>query len=77
MIVFDEYGPVRMIRTGEWKYVHRYPKGPRELYDMVNDRFEADDLSDEDPTLLAELTTTIDEIASSEGGSWLDVSDCS
>ena len=48
-----------------------------ELYDMVNDRFEADDLSDEDPTLLAELTTTIDEIASSEGGSWLDVSDCS
>jgi arylsulfatase A-like enzyme len=35
--VFDEYGPVRMIRTKEWKYVHRYPYGPHELYDLVND----------------------------------------
>jgi arylsulfatase A-like enzyme len=36
-VVFDEYGPVRMIRTREWKYVHRYPYGPHELYDLVND----------------------------------------
>ena len=27
IVVFDEYGPVRMIRTQEWKYVHRYPYG--------------------------------------------------
>ena len=26
-----------MIRTQEWKYVHRYPYGPHELYDLVND----------------------------------------
>ena len=29
--IYDEYGLVRMIRTKEWKYVHRYPKGPHEL----------------------------------------------
>ena len=36
VVIFDEYGPVRMIRTREWKYVHRYPYGPHELYDLVN-----------------------------------------
>lgn len=35
--VFDEYGPNRMIRTKEWKYIHRYPYGPDELYDLVHD----------------------------------------
>ena len=48
VIVFDEYGPVRMIRTNEWKYVHRYPEGPCELYDMVNDPVERRNLI-EDP----------------------------
>ena len=37
VVIFDEYGPVRMIRTRRWKYVHRYPNGPNELYDLVND----------------------------------------
>ncbi len=36
-MVFDEYGLVRMIRTREWKYVHRYPYGPHELYDLTRD----------------------------------------
>jgi arylsulfatase A-like enzyme len=35
--VFDEYGPVRMIRDRRWKYVHRYPYGPHELYDLAAD----------------------------------------
>lgn len=26
-----------MIRSREWKYVHRYPYGPHELYDLIND----------------------------------------
>jgi hypothetical protein len=26
-----------MIRTPRWKYVHRYPYGPHELYDLEND----------------------------------------
>lgn len=37
IMIADEYGPVRMIRTREWKYVHRYPFGPNELYDLKND----------------------------------------
>jgi len=44
VVVFDEYGPVRMIRTREWKYVHRYPYGPNELYDLANDPDEQDNL---------------------------------
>jgi hypothetical protein len=26
-----------MIRTRDWKYVHRYPYGPHELYDLARD----------------------------------------
>lgn len=37
VVVYDEYGPVRMIRTEEWKYVHRYPYGPHELYNLLDD----------------------------------------
>lgn len=46
IVVFDEYGPVRMIRTDAWKYVHRYPYGPHELYDLVNDPDERENLVD-------------------------------
>ena len=35
--VFDEYGPVRMIRSQEWKLVWRYPAGPHELYNVADD----------------------------------------
>lgn len=44
LVVHDEYGPVRMIRTREWKYVHRYPYGPHELYDLVSDPDETRNL---------------------------------
>ena len=37
VVVFDEYGPCRMIRTQEWKLIVRIPDGPSELYDLVND----------------------------------------
>ena len=46
VVVFDEYGPVRMIRTQEWKYVHRYPYGPHELYDLAKDPNERKNLID-------------------------------
>jgi hypothetical protein len=26
-----------MIRSRTWKYIHRYPYGPHELYDLAND----------------------------------------
>lgn len=47
VVVYDEYGPVRMIRTKEWKYVHRYPDGPHELYDLVQDPEEYRNLADD------------------------------
>ena len=49
VVVFDEYGPVRMIRTKEWKYVRRFPNGPDELYDLINDPEEYTNLIG-DPT---------------------------
>lgn len=49
VVVFDEYGPTRMIRTKEWKYVHRYPYGPHELYDLVHDPDERSNLLDSSP----------------------------
>ncbi|MGI5819158.1 MAG: sulfatase-like hydrolase/transferase [Armatimonadota bacterium] len=48
VVVFDEYGPTRMIRTREWKYVRRYPFGPNELYNLAADPEEATNLV-EDP----------------------------
>jgi arylsulfatase A-like enzyme len=47
LVVFDEYGPVRMIRSQDWKYVHRYPYGPHELYDLRNDPDETRNLIQE------------------------------
>ncbi|MFF2327353.1 MULTISPECIES: sulfatase-like hydrolase/transferase [unclassified Streptomyces] len=53
VVVYDEYGPVRMIRTKDRKYVHRYPHGPHELYDLTADPGEKRNLVDE-PTHSAE-----------------------
>jgi len=47
VVVYDEYGPVRMIRSREWKYVHRYPYGPHELYHLTEDPDETRNLVDE------------------------------
>ena len=47
VVVFDEYGGTRMIRTETWKYVHRYPGGPNELYDLENDPDERTNLADD------------------------------
>jgi len=37
VVIYDEYGDTRMVRTEEWKYVHRYPDGPHELWDLARD----------------------------------------
>jgi choline-sulfatase len=34
---YGEYGDMRMIRTPEYKLVKRYPDGPDELFDLIND----------------------------------------
>jgi arylsulfatase A-like enzyme len=50
VVVFDEYGPVRMIRNRTCKYVHRYPDGPHEFYDLAGDPDEERNRID-DPSL--------------------------
>lgn len=37
VFVFEEYGSVRMVRNKQMKYIHRYPSGPNELYDLEKD----------------------------------------
>ena len=45
--VCEEYGPVRMFRTETHKYIHRYPYGPHELYDLTADPGEVNNLYDD------------------------------
>ena len=47
IVVFDEYGPVRMIRSKTHKLVLRYPYGPNEFYDLVADPGEENNLYDD------------------------------
>ena len=63
VVIFDEYGPVRMIRTRDWKYVYRHPSGPDELYDLVNDSDERRNLIDDasQAQRIAALRTRMDE----------------
>ncbi len=61
--VYDEYGPVRMIRSKQYKYIHRYPYGPHEFYDLVNDPDENKNLID-DPSkhkVIKEMKSLLDE----------------
>jgi arylsulfatase A-like enzyme len=47
VFVFDEYGPVRMIRSREWKYVYRHAYGPHELFHLAGDPDERSNLADD------------------------------
>ena len=54
IVVYDEYGPVRMIRTRDWKYVDRHPDGPHELFHLAEDPGERVNRID-DPALANQL----------------------
>jgi arylsulfatase A-like enzyme len=43
-VAFYEFENTRAIRTGEWKYVNRFPSGPDELYDLRADPGERKNL---------------------------------
>ncbi|MCI0461086.1 MAG: sulfatase-like hydrolase/transferase [Gemmataceae bacterium] len=45
-VVFYEFENTRAIRTTQWKYVRRFPKGPDELYDLNADPGERTNLID-------------------------------
>ena len=61
LVVFDEYGPVRMVRTREWKYVLRNKPWFNELYDLVNDPGETKNLID-DPSRRAVVKELSDRL---------------
>ena len=63
MVIYDEYGPVRMVRTQEWKYVYCHAHGPHELPDMVDDPDERQNLVEEpsQQARIAELKAMMDE----------------
>lgn len=63
VVVFDEYGPVRMVRTKEWKYVHRYADGPNELYDLRADPAEQTNLASDEghASIVAEMRERLSE----------------
>ena len=46
VVVYDEYGPARMIRTAQYKYIHRYPYGENEFYDLAVDPGEEVNLAE-------------------------------
>ena len=47
VVVHAEYGGGRMVTDGRWKYVHR-SAGPDELYDLVSDPDERENLVDDE-----------------------------
>ncbi|MGH3626243.1 MAG: hypothetical protein ACRDRL_02180, partial [Sciscionella sp.] len=40
VVVYDEYGDTRMMRTADWKYVDRGDDAPTELYALAEDPHE-------------------------------------
>lgn len=45
--VFFEFENTRAIRTDEWKFISRFPRGPNELYDLKNDPGEHHNVVDQ------------------------------
>ena len=45
-VIFYEFEGTRAIRTADWKYIHRFPAGPNELYDLARDPGETANLVD-------------------------------
>lgn len=61
-VQFGEYGNLRMIRTRRYKLVRRYPDGPSELFDLMEDPRETVNLINdtEQQSLVQELSSKIE-----------------
>ncbi len=54
--IYFEHEGNRAIRKGKWKLVAKGPKGSWQLYDMEADRSEMNDLADQNPQLVTQLS---------------------
>jgi len=63
VVVFDEYGPVRMMRSRAYKYVFRFPEGPHEFFDLAKDPNENTNLVDaaDYSTLVQDMRSDLDD----------------
>lgn len=74
--IFYEFESLRCIRTRRWKYIHRHPYGPHEMYDLEADPNEQKNLSDsitvenERTKLRGRLTEFYDDFASPKYDLW-------
>lgn len=57
--VFDEYGPNRMIKNKDYKYIRRYPYGPDEFYDLFKDPKEMKNLIKEYEDMSQEIMSSL------------------
>ncbi len=51
--------PSSIIRRGQWKLIHYYEDGHKELFNLVNDSEEGNDLAEEHPELVGELSNEL------------------
>ena len=76
--IFHEFEDVRMVRNDQWKYTWRFPNGLDELYDMVNDPGERNNLvgkaeyKDTVTDLRGEIEAFFDEYADPQYDLWKD-----
>ena len=63
VVVMDEYGPNRMIRTSTHKFIARYPQGPCQLFDLEKDPGEQHNLLEQQPhhPLAAQLLERLEQ----------------
>jgi arylsulfatase len=62
-VLYWEHEGNRAVRRGKWKLVCKYPGG-WELYDVIADRTELNDLSQDYPDVVDELSALYDKWAS-------------
>lgn len=74
--VYYEIENLRCVRTDRWKYIHRFPNGPHELYDLQQDPDEFNNLAtssehrDQRKRLNAQLTEFFDQYAEPKYDLW-------
>ena len=52
--------PSTIIRSGDWKMIHYYEDGLKELYNLKNDPTESEDFAAKHPEVLAELAAEME-----------------